>query len=71
MPPLTKWLTEALMPDSPQDHLERLANDGFGLVVKILRDIKSSWKLLLSEMEDFLEDLVRDDVPRTTWKLIY
>ena len=56
--PLSSWLTDAFNPSSPQDHLQRLVSDGFGCVVKILRDIKSSWKLLLSEMEDFLEDLV-------------
>ena len=46
-------------PTSPLDHFQRLESDGFGCIVKILRDIKSSWKLLLGEMEDFLEDLVR------------
>jgi hypothetical protein len=58
MAPMADWLKNALSKDSPQEHLSRLAEDGFGLVVKILRDIKSSWKLLLSDMEEFLEDLV-------------
>ncbi|KAL9608166.1 MAG: hypothetical protein Q9167_006986 [Letrouitia subvulpina] len=57
MTPLPEWLGEIISPQAPQDYLERLAHDGFGLVVKILRDIKSSWKLLLGEMEDFLEEL--------------
>lgn len=58
MPPLSQWVTDSINPDSPQDHFQRLMADGFGLVVKILRDIKSSWKLLLGEMEEFLEDIV-------------
>ena len=60
MLPLVKWLSDALSTNCPQEHLDRLVKDGFGLIVKILRDIKSSWKLLLSEMEDFPEDLVRN-----------
>ena len=59
MTPLTDWLNEAISPQTPQEHLDRLGHDGFGLVVKILWDIKSSWKLLLGEMEEFLDELVR------------
>lgn len=56
--PLSQWVAEAVSSESPKDHIERLETDGYGLVVKILRDIKSSWKLPLGEMEEFLEDLV-------------
>jgi hypothetical protein len=56
---LSSWLQEALSTQSSEDHLHRLTADGFGLVVKILRDIKTSWKIFLSEVEEFLENLVR------------
>ncbi|KAL9100917.1 MAG: hypothetical protein Q9163_003777 [Psora crenata] len=58
MPPLSQWMSDAIDPETPQSRFENLAVDGFGVVVKILRDMKSSWKLLLGEMEDFLEDLI-------------
>ena len=58
MPPRSRWITDAINQESPTEHLQRLCLDGFGLIVKILRNIKTSWRLLLSEMEDFLEDVV-------------
>ena len=58
MPPLSEWVTKAINEETPQEHLDRLGFDGYGLIVKVLRDIKTSWKLLLGEMEDFLEDFV-------------
>ena len=57
--PISTWLTEAMEPIGPQDHFQLRESDGFGRIVKILRDIKSSCKLLLGGMEDCLEDLVR------------
>jgi hypothetical protein len=53
------WVYDCIHPRSSQIHLNSLEKDGFGVVVKILRDIKSSWKLLLNEFETFLEDIVR------------
>ena len=58
LPPLDDWANGLLSSNTPDEYLDRLAADGFGFVTKILRDIKSSWKLLLSDMETFLEDLV-------------
>ncbi|KAK3171563.1 hypothetical protein OEA41_003647 [Lepraria neglecta] len=58
MPPLSEWVTKAINEETPQEHLDRLGFDGYGLIVKVLRDIKTSWKLLLGEMEDFLEDFM-------------
>lgn len=56
---IKSWVPECLHEKSLKDHLISLENDGFGVVVKILRDIKSSWKLMLNEFEDFLETIVR------------
>ena len=64
MPPMTQWLSGAVDSHTPKEHLDRLSHDGYGLVVKILRDIKSSWKLMLGEMEDFLEELVSVSILR-------
>ena len=58
MLPLSEWVTKAINEETPQEHLDRLGFDGYGLIVKVLRDIKTSWKLLLGDMEDFLEDFV-------------
>lgn len=58
LPPLADWMEGLLSHDTAEPYLDRLRVDGFGFTVKILRDIKSSWKLLLSEMETFLETLV-------------
>lgn len=40
------------------EYLRDIAKDGSGIIAKILRDIKSSWKLMLAEMEGFLEYVV-------------
>jgi len=52
------WLSEYVKDDTPSELIDDLGRDGFGLVLKILRDMKTSWKLLLNEMEVFLEALV-------------
>jgi hypothetical protein len=54
-----EWISECVHSGSSHDHLENLEKDGFGVIVKILRDIKSSWKLMLNEFENFLEEIVR------------
>ena len=58
MPPISRWVADAINANTSDEHLQRVGHDGYGLVVKILRDIKSTWKLLLSEMENFLEEVV-------------
>lgn len=58
-----EWIPECIYAGSSQDHLENLERDGFGVVVKILRDIKSSWKLMLNEFENFLDEIVRTSSP--------
>jgi len=58
-PPLESWVTDVLRDDTPEAFIDDLAKDGFGLVLRILREIKTSWKLLLNELEVFLEELVR------------
>jgi hypothetical protein len=55
---ISDWITKSLNEATPDGHYEDLVRDGFGLIVKVLREIKSSWKLLLSEFETFLEDIV-------------
>ena len=70
MPYPTDWITGSLNDDTPADHYDRLIKDGFGLVVKVLREIKSSWKLLLSEFETFLEDIVSYGIHLLTYKRI-
>lgn len=52
------WIRKSLDESTPDKHFEELTRDGFGLVVKVLREIKSTWKLLLTEFETFLEDIV-------------
>jgi hypothetical protein len=56
--PVSAWITEYVHETSPNSLLNDLAEDGFGLVSRCLREIKSTWKLLLSEMDDFLESMV-------------
>jgi hypothetical protein len=58
MPCLSDWIVGSLSDQTPATYCERLVQDGFGLVVKVLREIKSSWKLLLCEFEAFLEEIV-------------
>jgi hypothetical protein len=57
-PHLTSWITNFLGESSPSELLANLEKDGFGLVQRVLREIKSTWKLLLNELEVFLENLV-------------
>lgn len=52
------WVGECFNEGSSQEHLGNLEQDGFGIIVKILRDIKSTWKLILNEFENFLEEIV-------------
>ncbi len=59
--PFSMWLSEYVKSDSKPELIGDLERDGFGLVLKVLRDIKTSWKLLLSEMEEFIETLVCND----------
>ncbi|KAH0543624.1 hypothetical protein FGG08_002062 [Glutinoglossum americanum] len=54
---LQDWIDKSLDDKNPDSHYEMLMQDGFGLVVKVLREIKTSWKLLLSEFETFLEEI--------------
>jgi hypothetical protein len=51
--------------------MENVGNDGFGLVAKILRDIKSSWKSMLTALETFLEDIVRFNFNHMSWDLTH
>ncbi len=55
----SSWIMNCLNNQSSQEYLGKVAEDAFGLVVKVLRDIKTSWKLMLSDMELFLENIVR------------
>jgi hypothetical protein len=57
--PFHMWLSKYVREDTPSELIDDLGRDGFGLVLKVLRDMKSSWKLLLNELEVFLETLVR------------
>lgn len=52
-----EWISECLHADMSHDYAKNICNDGFGFTIKILRDIKSSWKLLLTALETFLEDI--------------
>ncbi|KAL0262803.1 hypothetical protein SLS55_001777 [Diplodia seriata] len=70
--PLASWITEFVDESSPSALLEYLSQDGFGFVLKVLREIKTTWKLLLNEMEVFLEELneeLNDDelMDSATW----
>lgn len=57
--PLDQWMDDYVVDQSPEAFIDDLCTDGFGFVLGILREIKTSWKLFLNEMEVFLEDLVR------------
>lgn len=52
------WLTDWIRETSPPDLIKDLGKDGFGFVLRLLREIKGTWKLLLNEMEIFLEDMI-------------
>lgn len=56
--PLASWADSYVGEDSHESFIDDLSHDGFGFVVRILREIKTSWKLFLHDMEVFLEDLV-------------
>ncbi|KAK5159436.1 hypothetical protein LTS14_002578 [Recurvomyces mirabilis] len=56
-PHFTTWITDFLQAASPTELLDDLSHDGYGFVLRVLREIKTTWKLLLNEMEVFLEDL--------------
>lgn len=56
--PPEHWITEFIHEGMHVALLKDLSMDGFGLVLRVLREIKSTWKLLISQMEDFLEALV-------------
>jgi hypothetical protein len=58
-PKMASWIDNYVAEGSPEALIEDLSDDGFGFVLKVLREIKTSWKLFLNEMEGFLEDLVR------------
>ncbi len=55
---VSDWVSECINEQSSREHLRNLEKDGFGVVVRVLRNIKSTWKLALSEFETFLEDIV-------------
>ncbi|KAL1585693.1 hypothetical protein WHR41_05974 [Cladosporium halotolerans] len=59
-PHLSSWITEFLNVNSPDELVADLQEDGFGFVQRVLREIKSTWKLLLNDMEAFLEDMNED-----------
>lgn len=61
--PLSSWITEYVNKSTPEALLRDLSVDGFGLVTRVLREIKSTWKLLLNEIEHFLELLVSHGLP--------
>ncbi|PVH79483.1 hypothetical protein DL98DRAFT_589352 [Cadophora sp. DSE1049] len=70
--PFSVWLSEYVKDTTPQQLLDDLGGDGFGLVLQVLRNVKTSWKLLLNEMEVFMgvlaEDYSNDElVASTTW----
>jgi hypothetical protein len=54
LPPID-WAFNFLQKDSPEEPFDDLRQDGFGLVVWVLREIKTMWKHLLTEMEDHLK----------------
>ena len=54
---IAEWISDCLRERISQSYAQDICTDGFGLIVKILRDIKSSWKLMLTELETFLEDM--------------
>ena len=54
---ITEWMANSVHEGMNDTYAHNICRDGFGLIVKILRDIKSSWKLLLTELETFLEDM--------------
>tara|TARA_R110002003_G_scaffold39_14_gene2531 strand:- start:1110 stop:1481 length:372 start_codon:yes stop_codon:yes gene_type:complete len=56
--PPRSWITQFVNSQTPEALLRDLGEDGFGFVNRILREIKSTWKLLLNDIEYFLEALV-------------
>ena len=56
--PISSWIADFINEKSPCEFLEDLRQDGFGFVLKVLREIKTTWKLLLNEIGVFLEDLI-------------
>ncbi|KAK3382999.1 hypothetical protein B0T24DRAFT_661591 [Lasiosphaeria ovina] len=56
---MSSWVDDYVGENCPEAFIDDLSRDGFGFVLKVLREIKTSWKLFLNEMERFLEDLVR------------
>jgi hypothetical protein len=56
---MASWVDNYVGEISAEAFLDDLSTDGFGFVLKVLREIKTSWKLFLNEMERFLEELVR------------
>lgn len=57
-PPLESWMDAYIGTQTSPAFIDDLCEDGFGFVVSILREIKTSWKLFLNGMEVFLENLV-------------
>ncbi|KAK2603562.1 hypothetical protein QQS21_004242 [Conoideocrella luteorostrata] len=59
--PVASWIMDFLSNAQSQEPLIRdLSHDGFGLIARLLREIKNSWKLLLNELE--LEELDDDEL---------
>ena len=56
--PPESWITAYFNENTAEKILEDLQKDGFGLILHVLREVKSTWKLLLSHMETFLEAIV-------------
>lgn len=55
--PVTSWVLDLI--NSDKSLIEDLRRDGFGFTARLLREIKTTWKLLLNELEVFLEQIVR------------
>ncbi|KAK0724025.1 hypothetical protein B0T21DRAFT_48532 [Apiosordaria backusii] len=64
---LESWVTNLIHTDSPEPFVNDLCNDGFGMICMVLREIKTSWKLFLNEMEAFLENLQRLSIIPSTF----
>lgn len=56
--PPESWITAYFNETTAEKILEDLQKDGFGLILHVLREVKSTWKILLSHMETFLETIV-------------
>ena len=56
-PQLSSWITGFFHENSTEDMVQGLSKDEFGFVFRVLREINSTRKLLLSEMKTLLETM--------------